>query len=319
MSRSTSSDVRRTAIADLPLNAVGGFVMLFASLALMIGSGWFAFSNLGAPAPWRHLLGVFGFIAAWIWLRGLVVLQPNQSLVCLLFGSYVGTQHAPGFWWVNPFNSKKKVSRRLETLESGPLKVNDAVGNPVDIGAVIVWRVEDAAKATLEVADYQSYVKAQSETALRRLASSHPYDRVELEDALLQGSAPRGVDEDLSARLSLRDGGDAISANLLEELRSRMETIGIAVIEARISHLAYASEIASSMLRKQAAGAVVAARRLVVKGAVSIVENALAELDQKGVGATLGAEKRAAMIANLLVVLVSDREAAPVINTGSMQ
>ena len=212
------------------------------------------------------------------------------------------------------------MSRRLETLESGPLKVNDAVGNPVDIGAVIVWRVEDAAKATLEVHDYQSYVKAQSETALRRLASSHPYDQVEVEEAVQQGAVrlDASSEKEIASKLSLRDGGDAISANLLAELRSRMEQIGIAVDEARISHLAYASEIAGAMLRKQAAGAVVAARRLVVKGAVSIVEDALAELDQKALGEGLDQQKRAAMIANLLVVLVSDREAVPVINAGSI-
>jgi len=320
MTSTTSPATRRAAVADAPLGALNGYFMLVLGLALLAGTGWYALESFGPVTPQRVAAFVLGVLSAWLCLAGLVVLQPNQSLVCLLFGSYVGTQHAPGFWWVNPFNSKKKVSRRLETLESGPLKVNDAVGNPVDIGAVIVWRVEDAAKATLEVNDYQSYVKAQSETALRRLASSHPYDQVELEEAMQQGAASKGVlaGQDLASKLSLRDGGDAISANLLAELRSRMEPIGIAVDEARISHLAYASEIAGAMLRKQAAGAVVAARRLVVKGAVSIVENALAELDQKGLGASIDAGKRAAMIANLLVVLVSDREAAPVINTGSL-
>src|SRR5262249_48829353 len=237
----------------------------------------------------------------------------------LLFGSYVGSEHRPGFWWVNPFNSKSKISRRLETLESGPLKVNDAVGNPIDIGAVIVWRVEDAAKAVLEVGSYQNYVKAQSETALRRMASAHPYDHVEAEEAVKQGTAPTSDEgESLVSKVTLRDGGDAISENLLKEIRSRMQPIGIAVDEARISHLAYSSEIAGAMLRKQAACAVVAARRMVVKGAVSIVENALRELDQTKIGEGLDSERRAAMISNLLVVLVGDREAQPVINTGTL-
>jgi regulator of protease activity HflC (stomatin/prohibitin superfamily) len=309
----------RAAFADEPLLAVNGYLMLLLGLLGLAASAWYGAGGFDRVAPYRIAVGGVGILAAFVWLKGLVVLQPNESIVCLLFGSYAGTKHTAGFWWVNPFNSTKKVSRRLETLESGPLKVNDAVGNPVDIGAVIVWRVEDAAKATLEVHDYQSYVKAQSETALRRLASAHPYDQGEAEDALRQGVARVDAEakENPRTTLSLRDGGDAISANLLAELRSRMEPIGIAVIEARISHLAYASEIAGAMLRKQAAGAVVAARRLVVKGAVSIVENALAELDQKALGAGLDPEKRAAMIANLLVVLVSDREAVPVINTGS--
>ncbi|HMK90227.1 MAG TPA: SPFH domain-containing protein [Methylocystis sp.] len=308
----------RATVADKRLRAVNGYLMLALGLVLLGTSVWWGVSGFDPLARAKIAVGGIGVLAAWIWLMGLVVLQPNQSLVCLLFGSYVGTKHEAGLWWVNPFNSKKKVSRRLETLESGPLKVNDAVGNPVDIGAVIVWRVEDAAKATLEVHDYQSYVKAQSETALRRLASSHPYDQVEVEEAIQQGAAPLAADL-LATKLSLRDGGDAISSNLLAELRSRMQPIGIAVIEARISHLAYASEIAGAMLRKQAAGAVVAARRLVVKGAVSIVENALAELDRKeALGFKLDPEKRAAIVANLLVVLVSDREAAPVINTGSL-
>jgi regulator of protease activity HflC (stomatin/prohibitin superfamily) len=259
-------------------------------------------------------LGAIGIIVALTLLAGLVILQPNESLVCLLFGSYVGTEHRPGFWWVNPFYSKNKVSRRLETLESGPLKVNDAVGNPVDIGAVIVWRIEDAAKAVLEVVSYQSYVKAQSETALRRMASTHPYDHVEAEEAVKQGATP----EDLISKVTLRDGGEAISENLLKEIRSRMHPIGIAVDEARISHLAYSSEIAGAMLRKQAASAVVAARRMVVKGAVSIVENALSEIDQRKLGEGLDPERRAAMISNLLVVLVGDREVQPVINTGTL-
>jgi regulator of protease activity HflC (stomatin/prohibitin superfamily) len=299
--------------------------MLILGLGLLVLSLWFASTAIRSNefGFFRFGLAGLGIVVAFLLLKGLVVLQPNESLVCLLFGSYVGTQHRPGFWWVNPFNTKKKVSRRLVTLECGPLKVNDAIGNPIDIGAVVVWRVEDAAKAVLEVASYENYVKAQSETALRRMSSAHPYDHVEAEEARGETFSAAmqqagGGEQKLISSVTLRDGGDAIVESLLQEIRSRMQAIGIAVDEARISHLAYSSEIAGAMLRKQAASAVVAARRMVVKGAVSIVENALRELDEKNIGEGLDAERRAAMISNLLVVLVGDREAIPVINTGTL-
>jgi regulator of protease activity HflC (stomatin/prohibitin superfamily) len=320
-----SAPPARSAFVDKELRAGNGYVMLAIGLALIAISCWFAYTGLTGSSPlleaWISLPLIVFAIAA---LKGLVVLQPNESLVCLLFGSYVGTEHRPGFWWINPFNSKRKVSRRLEALESGPLKVNDAVGNPIDIGAVIVWRVEDAAKALLEVGSYANYVKAQSETALRRMASVHPYDRGEAEEVMRQGERPASGtetadrnDEGASA-VSLRDGGDAVIEALLQEIRTRMEPIGVSVLEARISHLAYSSEIAGAMLRKQAASAVVAARRTVVKGAVSIVEDALNELDQKNLADALDPERKAAMISNLLVVLVGDREVTPVINTGTL-
>jgi regulator of protease activity HflC (stomatin/prohibitin superfamily) len=310
-----------SAIADHELFWIGnGFPLLFFGLGMLVyflwsgvtelslaGSSRFSVANLG--------LDCLGVIASFIVLNGCVVLQPNTSLVCLLFGSYAGTEHRAGFWWVNPFNSKKKISRRLETLECGPLKVNDAVGNPIDIGAVIVWRVQDAAKALLEVQSYVNYVTAQSETSLRRMASAHPYDHVEIQEAETAGTP--ATERETSPPVTLRDGGDAVSESLLSELRKRMEPIGIAVDEARISHLAYSSEIAGIMLRKQAASAIVAARRLIVRGAVSIVEDALEELDKAKTGAPLDAQSRAAMISNLLVVLVGDREATPVINTGA--
>jgi regulator of protease activity HflC (stomatin/prohibitin superfamily) len=316
----------RSAFVDKELHAGNGYVMLAIGLALIAVSCWFAYTGFDVSShslgqAWIALSAIILAIAV---LKGLVVLQPNESLVCLLFGSYVGTEHRPGFWWINPFNSKSKVSRRLETLESGPLKVNDAVGNPIDIGAVIVWRVEDAAKALLEVGSYANYVKAQSETALRRMASGHPYDLVEAEETARQGERPTGGTEEPDhdhapvSTVSLRDGGDAVIEALLQEIRTRMEPIGVSVLEARISHLAYSSEIAGAMLRKQAASAVVAARRMVVKGAVSIVEDALNELDKKQLADALDPERKAAMISNLLVVLVGDREVTPVINTGTL-
>jgi regulator of protease activity HflC (stomatin/prohibitin superfamily) len=311
----------RTTFVDRKLHAGNGYVMLGIGLALIVVSCWLGYTGFVAG---RSLVGAWiappGILFAIAILKGLVVLQPNESLVCLLFGSYVGTEHRPGFWWINPFNSKRKISRRLETLESGPLKVNDAIGNPIDIGAVIVWRVEDAAKALLEVGSYANYVKAQSETALRRLASVHPYDLVEAEEAVRKGERPTsGTEHDQTlSTVSLRDGGDAVTEALLQEIRIRMEPIGVSVLEARISHLAYSSEIAGAMLRKQAASAVVAARRMVVKGAVSIVEDALSELDKKKLSDALDPERKAAMISNLLVVLVGDREVTPVINTGTL-
>jgi regulator of protease activity HflC (stomatin/prohibitin superfamily) len=316
---------RRSTVVDKELKAVNGYIVIAIGLVLIAVFGWLTYTGYdkngyALPRVWLLLPAII-IVAAAV-AKGLVILQPNESLVCMLFGSYVGSEHRPGFWWVNPFNSQSKVSRRLEILESGPLKVNDAVGNPIDIGAVIVWRVEDAAKALLEVASYATYVKSQSETALRRVVSVHPYDQVETEEAERQGErligGKPGHDHAAVSTVSLRDGGDAVIEALLHEVRARMEPIGIAVLEARISHLAYSSEIAGAMLRKQAASAVVAARRMIVKGAVSIVEDALNELDKKKLADALDPERKAAMISNLLVVLVGDREVTPVINTGTL-
>jgi regulator of protease activity HflC (stomatin/prohibitin superfamily) len=306
----------RSTVVDKELKAVNGYIMIAIGLVLIAVFAWLTYTGYdkdghALPRIWLFLPAIV--IVAVAVANGLVILQPNESLVCMLFGSYVGTEHRPGFWWVNPFNSKSKVSRRLEILESGPLKVNDAVGNPIDIGAIIVWRVEDAAKALLEVTSYAAYVKSQSEAALRRVVSVHPYDQVETEEAERQGERLAPV-----STVSLRDGGDAVIEALLHEVRARMEPIGISVLEARISHLAYASEIAGAMLRKQAASAVVAARRMIVRGAVSIVEDALNELDKKKLADALDPERKAAMISNLLVVLVGDREVTPVINTGTL-
>jgi regulator of protease activity HflC (stomatin/prohibitin superfamily) len=322
ISQSNAPERRAAPIVDSELRGISGFLMLALILGFLVfcaGFGLAQFADLpsGHFFPLSFSLAACGVVLSFFLLNGLVILQPNTSLVCLLFGSYSGTLKRAGFWWVNPFYSKSRVSRRLETLECGPLKVNDAVGNPIDIGAVIVWRVRDAAKAVLEVESYAAYVKAQSETALRRMASAHPYDQVEVLEAerLEPGLAGEGKATP-HAVVTLRDGGDAISESLLSEIRKRMETIGVAVDEARISHLAYSSEIAGIMLRKQAASAVVAARRLVVKGAVSIVEEALEQLERKKV-APLDPDRKAAMISNLLVVLVADREATPIINTGA--
>lgn len=236
---------RRSTFVDRELRAVSGYIMI--AIGLVLIAVCLLLTYIGSDKD-NALPGVLfvlpAIVIAIAVAKGLVILQPNESLVCLLFGSYVGTEHRPGLWWVNPLNSKNKISRRLETLESGPLKVNDAVGNPVDIGAVVVWRVEDAARALLEVGSYASYVKAQSETALRRMASVHPYDEVEAEEAAEQGERPAtgthrpdGGHMPMST-VTLRDGGDAIIETLLKEIRTRMEPIGVSVVEARISHLA---------------------------------------------------------------------------------
>jgi len=320
---SASALPHRGTFVDKELWAGNGYIVLAIGLVSIICLLLAGFGTIGHDLA-KAGLCLLAFTIAVAVAKSLVILQPNESLVCLLFGSYVGTEHRPGLWVVNPFLSRMKISRRLQTLECGPLKVNDAVGNPVDIGAVIVWRVEDAAKALLEVDSYEDYVKAQSETAVRRMASVHPYDQVEAEEAIEQGERPATGTHPPNAghlpmsTVTLRDGGDAIVESLLKEVRTRMQPIGVSVIEARISHLAYSSEIAGAMLRKQAASAVVAARRMVVKGAVRIVEDALEELDQKKLVDALDPERKAAMISNLLVVLVGDREVTPVINTGTL-
>jgi len=314
---STTSELQTSALVDKNLRAKSGGAMFVLGLVLVATSLWYASTLPREGQGWLVAAAVF---IAVVTIRGMATLQPNQSFVCLFFGRYVGTEHRSGLWWVNPLYSRRKISRRFETLECGPLKVNDVVGNPIDIGAVIVWRVGDAAKALLEVESYAGYVKAQSETALRRIVANHPYDQVEAQDALDTLDSERSS-EDLRAKaanVALRDGGDAITDVLVRELRTRMEPIGVSIIEARISHLAYSPEIASAMLRKQAAGAVVAARKLIARGAVSIVDDALKQLEERSLADALDPERKAAMISNLLVVLVGDREAAPVINTGTL-
>ncbi|GAA4484567.1 SPFH domain-containing protein [Gluconacetobacter asukensis] len=255
-------------------------------------------------------------ITAVILLRGLLTLQPNESVVLTFLGKYSGTLSQDGFWLVNPFAARKRLTRRLVTQEIGPLKVNDAAGNPVEIGMVLTWRVAEAARAVFDVENYQAYVTAQGETALRSLASRHPYDEEEYRQALTLQQSGETLHQD-GGVLSLRDGGDRLTATLAADLRERMELAGLVVKEARLSHLAYAPEIAATMLRKQAASAVIAARRTITSGAVSIVEQALNELEDR-LGGVLDAERKAAMISNLLVVLVGDRDVTPVVNTGTL-
>jgi len=243
-------------------------------------------------------------------LWGLFTLQPNEARVLVLFGRYVGTVREAGFHWANPFSviraetqkRKYRVSLRARNFETQHLKVNDQRGNPIEIAAVVVWRVEDTAKALFDVDEYENYVNVQSETAVRHLASSYPYDHSE------EGGA---------AELTLRGNSDAVNAALKNELQERLGRVGVVVEDARLTHLAYSPEIAGAMLRRQQAEAIIAARQKIVHGAVSMVEMALSELSERQV-VQLDEERKAAMVGNLLVVLCGLAEAEPVINTGTL-
>ena len=232
-------------------------------------------------------------------LRGFFTLQPNQAQVLILFGTYHGTVRESGFYWANPFYTRRMLSLRLQNLEGAHLKVNDKKGNPIEIAAVIVWHVENTAQACFDVENYADYVKVQSETAVRHLASSYAYDHGEAHET------------------TLRSGMDEVSAALREELQQRLIQAGVSVKEARLTHLAYAPEIAGVMLRRQQAEAVIAARQMIVTGAVSMVEMALQQLAEKQV-VSLDEERKAAMVSNLLVVLCGEGDVQPVVNAGTL-
>ncbi|MEO6149924.1 MAG: SPFH domain-containing protein [Mucilaginibacter sp.] len=234
-------------------------------------------------------------------LPGLVIINPNESKVLTLFGKYTGTVKSGGFFWVNPFTVKKKVSLRAFNLNGQQLKVNDKMGNPIEIAAVIVWKVKDTAAAVFAVENYLQYVNIQSEAAVRHLANSFAYDNM----------------EDETADITLRGGAEQVSLLLEKELNERLERAGIDVLEARISHLAYAPEIAHTMLQRQQASAIISARKLIVEGAVGMVEMALTKLSEKNI-VELDEERKAAMVSNLLVVLCGDRSVSPVVNTGTL-
>lgn len=245
------------------------------------------------------VLSVLGFILVTVLLCGLFMLEPNQAAALLLFGAYKGTVRQPGFWWANPFYKKMKVSLRARTLNGEKRKVNDQRGNPIEIAAVVVWKVTDTAQACLDVDNYADYVSTQSETAVRHLASQYAYDT--------------NVDHELSLRGSM----DEVSRALRQELQDRLAKAGVTVEEARLSHLAYAPEIAGVMLRRQQAEAVVAARTRIVEGACGMVEITLEHLEKHKTIA-LDEERKAAMVSNLLVVLCGEQAAQPVVNTGSL-
>jgi len=273
---------------------LSGYFVIFLVLVLLL-VGIFGLAIIHHPAF------VIALLASVFMMPGFVIVNPNQSLVLILFGEYKGTVKLNGFFWVNPFFSKRKVSLRARNLDSDPIKVNDKIGNPIMIGVVLVWRVRDTFKATFDVNDYSNFVSIQSEAAIRHMAGSYPYDNF----------------EDEMAEVTLRSGGNDVSELLEKELAERLEIAGIEVMEARINYLAYASEIAGAMLRRQQATAVVAARFKIVEGAVSMVEMALDQLKEKDV-IELDEEKKATMVSSLMVVLCSDKDATPVLNTGSL-
>jgi hypothetical protein len=231
---------------------------------------------------------------------GLFTVQPNQAVVLILFGTYVGTVRQSGWWWTNPFNTKKRISLRVRSLNGQTIKVNDAMGNPVEIAAVVVWKVRDSAMATFDVENFESFVAVQSETAVRHLATEYPYDS-------------EGTDDTISLRGSI----DKVSEFLRSELQQRLQPAGVEIVEARLSHLAYAPEIAGAMLQRQQAAAIIAARQRIVDGAVGMVEMALHRLAANNV-VELDDERRAAMVSNLLVVLCGERAATPVLNAGTL-
>ncbi len=280
-------------------------VMLLAGITAFI-TGIVTLANANAarqtPPPLGFVLlfgGLLLGITAIIFFSGFFTLQPNQARVLTLFGDYRGTVKKDGFHWTNPFMKKLLVSLRLRNLEGERLKVNDKRGNPIEIAAVVVWRVHETAQATFDVDSFENFVKVQSESAVRHLANSYAYDHGEANE------------------VTLRSGMDEVSAALRDELQERLAKAGVEVEEARITHLAYAPEIAQAMLRRQQAEAVIAARKMIVHGAVSMVDMALRELAEKNV-VTLDDERKAAMVSNLLVVLCGESEAQPVLNTGTL-
>ena len=277
------------AVLPVSLSMIGGGAVLFISALAFNHS---SIALLLVPAAF--LVGMSGFVT----LGGYFALQPNEACVISLFGPYLGTVKESGFYWVNPFTTRRKISLRSRNFEGTKLKVNDKTGNPIEIAAVTVWHVADAAKAILDVDDYDNYVRIQSETALRHLANSFAYDHGEVHE------------------ITLRSGMDEVSVALKSELQDRLTQAGVIVDEARLTHLAYAPEIAGVMLRRQQAEAIIAARQKIVHGAVSMVEMALKELDEKKI-VTFDAHDKASLVSNLLIVLCSEAEAQPVINTGS--
>jgi len=258
----------------------------------------------GQPEPWVIMLIIGACVLSVVELVcafGFFIVTPNHSRVLVLFGSYRGTVRQEGFYWTNPFTSKRSVSLRAHNLASEKIKVNDLLGNPIEIGAVIVWRVHDTAQAMFDVEDHEKYVDVQVETAIREIAKGHPYDDGQTEET----------------SISLRGDTSAVVGELKNELQERLQRAGIEVLEARISHLAYPPEIASAMLQRQQATAIIAARQKIVEGAVSIVEQALADLGKKQV-IVLDDERKATLVGNLLVVLCGQSAVQPVLNTGSL-
>jgi regulator of protease activity HflC (stomatin/prohibitin superfamily) len=276
-----------------------GIPVLLLGLIATLGGIFFAIQTANTEYVGTLIIAVALFLAAALAFVGLYNVEPNQAAVLSLFGKYVGTVKEDGLRWNNPFFAKKKISLRVRNFESGKLKVNELDGSPIEIAAVIVWQVQDSAEAVYNVDDYESFVHIQSESALRAMATSYPYDQHE------------------EGQLSLRSHATEISQHLKDELTERLADAGVLVLDARISHLAYAPEIAQAMLQRQQANAIIAARTRIVAGAVGMVEMALAELQKNGV-VELDEERKAAMVSNLLVVLCGERSTQPIVNAGTL-
>ncbi len=282
--------------SEKSIQPFSGYLILILSIAILV------LSVLNFKMLWLHIgVGIFGAVIGLFLLLGFMAIQPNSARVLTLFGDYTGTIKESGFFWANPLLLKRKISLRANNLETTQLKVNDKQGNPIMIAAVVVWKVQDTFKAAFDVENYQEFVTIQSESALRKMAMAYSYDNF----------------EDENAEITLRSSSTEINEMLENEISERLHIAGIEVIEARISHLAYAQEIASAMLQRQQASAVIAARSKIVEGAVGMVEMALEALNKKDI-VHLDEEKKAAMVSNLLVVLCSDKAASPVVNTGTL-
>jgi regulator of protease activity HflC (stomatin/prohibitin superfamily) len=286
-------------IREKPIAPLSGWFMFPLLFALEVATVVWMVGAIRAAAPASILAALFVLAVLSISFAGLFVVNPNEARVVLLFGHYVGSVKQAGFHWINPFTTRRRLSLRVRNFESAKVKVNDHTGNPIEIAAVVVWRVTDTAEALFEVDDYQNFVHVQSESALRNLATSYPYDA------------------HVDGEVALRSHTNEVAAELKREIQERLAKAGVEVLEARISHLAYAPEIASAMLQRQQASAVVAARARIVEGAVGMVEMALAELTTRGV-VELDSERKAAMVSNLLVVLCGNRDPHPVLNAGTL-
>jgi regulator of protease activity HflC (stomatin/prohibitin superfamily) len=286
-------------IREQKYQAVAGLPML---LLFLVAAGFEIagfFNGIADGSPWVALGSALALVLTLFLAAGLFVVNPNEGRVLQLFGDYKGTVRLPGLRWANPFFTKKRISLRVRNFESARLKVNDNEGNPIEIAAVVVWQVVDTAEAVFEVDDYNNYVKVQSEAALRNLATSYTYDTHD------------------DSQMSLRSHTAEVAEHLKKEIQDRLSRAGVEVIESRISHLAYAPEIAASMLQRQQAGAIIAARQRIVEGAVGMVEMALDMLSRRDI-VSLDDERKAAMVSNLLVVLCGERAAQPIVNTGTI-
>ncbi len=287
---------------EVEASSANGYVMFVVSIALILAVPLIVSTSRGNPGV--TLFGIFVGLLGLFSFRGLYTLQPNQAALLLLFGNYKGTDRNAGLRWANPFCSRTKLSLRARNLNSDKIKVNDKRGNPIEVGAALVWHVDDAARAQFDVENYEEYVRVQSEAAIRHLANSYAYDE--------GGDLGPG-----QAEITLRSGIDEVTATLLRELQERFEQAGIVVDDAKLTHLAYSPEIAGVMLRRQQAEAIISARQKIVTGAVSMVEMALNMLSERKV-VELDDERKAAMVSNLLVVLCAENEVQPVVNAGTL-